>query len=117
MIQTVMDLLHKKDSIAYSSLEYESEKDGESSSGLLSPKAIESSKSRVWPFVLPWIVSTVTFAWAAGYFFLKSLPPTQLHEYSYSTGWKTDFGQSVYATFIELAANSTIKNRPRTIRN
>lgn len=102
MIQTVMNLFRKKDLVAYSSLEYESEKDGESSSGLLSPKAIESSNIRVWPFVLPWIVSTVAFAWAAGYFFLKSLPSTQLQEYGYSTGWKTDFGQSAYATFAGL---------------
>lgn len=88
--------------MAYSSLEYESEKDSESSSGLLSPKATETSKIRVWPFVLPWVVSTVTFAWAAGYFFLKSLPPTQSLEYSYSAGWKTDFGRFVYAIFVEL---------------
>ncbi|RAO70689.1 uncharacterized protein BHQ10_006701 [Talaromyces amestolkiae] len=101
MIQTIMDLLRRKHSMAYSSLEYESEKDSESSSGLLSPKATETSKIRVWPFVLPWVVSTVTFAWAAGYFFLKSLPPTQSLEYSYSAGWKTDFGPARSAINLE----------------
>lgn len=89
-----MDILRKKTSILYSSHGEEPNKDDESRLSLLnSETSPPPPKHRVWPFVLPWIVSTIAFAWAAGFFFLKSLPPVQFQEHSFSTGWKTDFGK------------------------
>jgi hypothetical protein len=117
MIPKVKGILRKKNSIVYSSLEDESEEHGESSSNLLNLETSQSSKRRVWPFVLPWIVSTVTFAWATGYFYLRSLPPAQLQDYSYSTGWKTDFGKSGCSTFTRLTTDGTVEHRPGKFRN
>lgn len=48
-----------------------------------------SKRSPTWPFVLPWIISSVVFAYLSLHFYLKSLEPTYG---SFETGWSTEFG-------------------------
>jgi hypothetical protein len=111
MITTTMNIFRNKDSVQYSSLgEGESEKDDESSSSLLnsetsSQQAVRRNQ-RVWPFVLPWIVSTFALAWVSAYLYLNSLPPAQLQGHSYSTGWKTDFGNFLFSLFLHVKRSS-----------
>lgn len=118
-----MGLFTKKNNILYSSLEGESEKndDTESSSGLLAPSKTFKNRhrdpGRVWPYVLPWVLSTVVLTLTSIYLFLDSLPPVPLREdYSFSTGWRTDFGPYFAAVVVSLANKirlSTIRNRYR----
>jgi hypothetical protein len=99
-----MDIFRNKDSVLYSSLGGESEKDDESSSSLLNSETSSQQpprNQRIWPFVLPWIVSTFALAWVSAYLYLNSLPPAQLEAHSYSTGWKTDFGK-LFSYFFML---------------
>ncbi|CRG91662.1 hypothetical protein PISL3812_08712 [Talaromyces islandicus] len=101
----MMGIFRNKPSIQYSSLGGESEKDDESSSSLLNSESPSQNqalqKNRIWPFVLPWIVSTIALAWLSAYLYLNSLPPAQLQEHSFATGWKTDFGPARSAISIE----------------
>lgn len=116
----MMGLFTKKNNILYSSLGGESEKDDdtESSSGLLgsseASKNRHQDRGRVWPYVLPWVLSTVVLALTSIYLFLDSLPPAPLREeYSFSAGWKTDFGPYIVTIVVSLAN----KNRLSTVRN
>lgn len=116
----MMSLFAKKNNILYSSLGGESEKDDdtESSSGLSgsseTSKNRHRDRGRVCQYVLPWVLSTVVLALTSIYLFLNSLPPARLREeYSFSAGWKTDFGPYLVTIEVSLAN----KNRLSTIRN
>jgi len=88
-----MKMFRQKTTPSYSTLVKESEKDAESGPFLPSSEAETPPRQRLWPFVLPWIGSTILLLFVSFYQYLNSLPAQE--PYSFSKGWRTDFGEYI----------------------
>lgn len=100
MYKLVLKIFRQKAHLPYSALKNQSDDDAEGGPFLPQSDEPPASQLRIWPYVLPWLASTITLAGLCLYLYLQSLPYTE-ERYSFSRGWKTDFGPSRSAIEIE----------------
>jgi hypothetical protein len=94
----IASLFSKRNDQRYSLTSDDDETLGSESRSFLSEKTQIRPKSfSAWHLVLPWIFSTVAFAFLSLYLYFMT-PPSPLG--TYETGWKTDFGNYTFSTQV-----------------
>ena len=107
MPSLTIDELKQKESQKYTNLDDDSDIESESATLVDSVKTRQQRKP-IWPYVLPWMVSTLVFACLALKFYLKTLPLTS-NEFSFETGWKNEIGKSQYLASSVLLHRFKVK--------
>ena len=90
MQAAMFSFIRKNTEMSYHRLS-DDEKLSEDSAFIPGGTSLRESKQRIWPYVIPWMVSTSVFAFLSLYFYLSSLEPAYG---SFERGWSTDFCES-----------------------
>jgi len=85
----------------------ETEKNFESSPFLLHTSQARTYSIPTWRLVVPWILSTVAFAFLSLFFYLQSSSPRLR---TFETGWRTDFRKYHYIFAYQLLKKNQIQH-------